>query len=180
LDKLIIPSEKLYLVTDVPGYTPEISRLICMMNYARITTIESVKGLTTDELDYLQDKESNSIGALLLHIASTDNYFRVLTFEERELTEEENEKWKAPSFLGEKGRQEIKGHNLNYYLDILEEEKSIIYELLKNKNDEWLGKEIPYWNFKANIHHVWFHALEDEINHRGQIRWLRKRLEKSF
>ena len=49
-------------------------------------------------------------------------------------------KIESPSFLGEKGRQEIKGHNLNYYLDILEEEKSIIYRTAKNKNDEWLGK----------------------------------------
>ena len=23
---------------------------------------------------------------------------------------------------------------------------------------------------------AWFHAVEDEISHRGQIRWLRKRL----
>jgi hypothetical protein len=27
-----------------------------------------------------------------------------------------------------------------------------------------------------NAHFAWFHAAEDEISHRGQIRWLRKRL----
>jgi hypothetical protein len=28
----------------------------------------------------------------------------------------------------------------------------------------------------ANNHFKWFHVFEDEINHRGQIRWLRARL----
>jgi len=27
-----------------------------------------------------------------------------------------------------------------------------------------------------NAHWAWFHQAEDEINHRGQIRWLRSRL----
>jgi hypothetical protein len=27
-----------------------------------------------------------------------------------------------------------------------------------------------------NAHWGWFHVAEDEINHRGQIRWLRARL----
>jgi hypothetical protein len=27
-----------------------------------------------------------------------------------------------------------------------------------------------------NAHFAWFHTAEDEVNHRGQMRWLRKRL----
>jgi hypothetical protein len=27
---------------------------------------------------------------------------------------------------------------------------------------------------------MWFHEFEDEINHRGQIRWLRKRIQKKL
>ena len=173
----IIPNENLGLVKDIPGYTPNISRLICMMNYARVTTIGSARGLTIDELDYLHDEKSNSIGALLLHIASTDNLYRILTFEERDMTKEEIEKWKAASDLGDLGRKEIKGNDLNYYLEKLDEERNIIYELFKNKNDEWLYKESNEEGFKSNNHYAWFHVFEDEINHRGQIRWLRKRLK---
>ena len=178
MNKPIIEQDKLYLVTDLPGYTPNISRLICMMNYARYVTLESVKGLTVEQLDYLQDKESNSIGALLYHIASTDFYFRIITFEERELTQEENEKWEAPSFLGEKGRAMIKGNNLEFYVNILNEERNKIYELLREKDDEWLEKTMEWYGNTSNYHHIWFHAFEDEINHRGQINWLKKRLKK--
>lgn len=173
----IIEPEKLFLITDIPGYSPNISRLICMMNYARYTTLESVKGLTVKELDYLHDEQSNSIGALLLHIASTDFFFQKLSFEGRELTEEENNKWDAASYLGDAGRGKIKGNDLNYYVEILTEERNRIYELLKTKDDDWLEEKIPYEKLEANNHHLWFHAFEDEINHRGQINWLRKRLK---
>src|SRR5260221_13255210 len=43
------------------------------------------------------------------------------------------------------------------------------------RDDEWL--ERPLIAAPAmNAHFAWFHTAEDEINHRGQIRWLRKRL----
>ena len=29
---------------------------------------------------------------------------------------------------------------------------------------------------RINAHWAWFHVAEEEINHRGQIRWLRARL----
>ncbi|MDQ3022632.1 MAG: DUF664 domain-containing protein [Bacteroidota bacterium] len=148
-----------------------------MMNYARQVTLETVKGLTVTELDYLHDEESNSIGALLLHIASTDFYYQKKSFEERELTEEEDKKWEAASYLGDTGREKIKGNDLKYYIDILTEERQIIYELLKEKDDEWLYKERELWGKIANHYFMWFHTFEDEIHHRGQINWLKKRLK---
>lgn len=173
----LIPPEKELIITDIPGYTPAISRLICMMNYARKITLESVEGLTVNELDYLHDEKSNSIGALLLHIASTDFYFQKLSFEGRELTEEEEKHWAAASYLGDAGREKIQGNDLKYYTDILYEERHIIYELLREKDDEWLHKETELWGKTGNNYFMWFHVLEDEINHRGQINWLRKRIK---
>lgn len=173
----IIEKEKLYLVTDIPGFTPNISRLICMMNYARQATLHSVNGLTVKELDHLYDAESNSIGALLLHIASTDFYYQKFTFEERKLTEEEIHKWEAAMHLGENGQKEIRGNDLEYYIGILSELRNRTYELLKEKDDDWLEKKVSYGKSEANNYHLWFHVFEDEINHRGQISWLRKRLK---
>ena len=173
----LIKPENLYLVTDIPGYTPDISRLICMMNYARQATLHSVNGLTVKELDHLYDAESNSIGALLLHIASVDFYYQKYTFEERDLTEEESQKWLAALDLGEKGQKEIKGNDLFYYTNLLSELRNRTYELFKEKDDEWLEKKVSYGKSEANNYHLWFHVFEDEINHRGQISWLRKRLK---
>ena len=62
----------LYLITDIDGYTPHVGRLVSMMNYVRWTTVAEVEDLKIEHLDYLHDAESNSIGALLMHIAAVE------------------------------------------------------------------------------------------------------------
>ncbi len=70
----------LLLITEVPGFTPQIACLVSMMNYVRSTTLSAVAGLGVDELDYLHDSQSNSIGALLLHIAAAEVGYQAATF----------------------------------------------------------------------------------------------------
>ena len=85
--------ENILRITDIPGYTPQISRLISMMNYARFTTLNAVKDLTRDQLDFQMDSQSNSIGALLLHFAAVEYAYQVSTFEKRNLNEEDISLW---------------------------------------------------------------------------------------
>ncbi|MBA9086183.1 putative damage-inducible protein DinB [Fontibacillus solani] len=173
----MIDMDKIYLITDIPGYTPQISRLLSMMNYARHTTLETTENLTVDQLDFLLDSESNSIGALLMHFAAVEYAYQVGTFEKRELNDEEMLIWGAALELGEEGRRKIRGNNLNYYLDKLNEVRNRTYEFFRTVNDDWLYQEEEFWYQKqANHYFMWFHVFEDEINHRGQIRMIKKRL----
>lgn len=173
----IIPESYLYLVKDIPGYTPQISRLMCMMNYARYVTLKSVEELTVKQLDFQLDEKSNSIGALLLHIAATDFYFRLFSVYGGEPDAGELKGWEAPLDLGKKGREEIKGNELSNYIKKLDETRSMTYEMFKTKNDEWLEREFQFLDImSSNYHHLWFHVFEDEINHRGQINFIKKRL----
>jgi hypothetical protein len=41
----------LYLIGELPGFAPQIGRLVSMMNYARHTTLAAVTNLTVEELD---------------------------------------------------------------------------------------------------------------------------------
>jgi hypothetical protein len=41
----------LYLIGDVAGFTPQIGRLVSMLNYVRSTTLSAVAGLSVAELD---------------------------------------------------------------------------------------------------------------------------------
>ncbi|SDF80467.1 Protein of unknown function [Fontibacillus panacisegetis] len=173
----MIDMDKIYLITDIPGYTPQISRLLSMMNYVRYTTLETTENLTVDQLDFLLDSESNSIGALLMHFAAVEYAYQVGTFEKRELNDEEMLIWGAALELGEEGRRKIRGNNLNYYLDKLNEVRNRTYEFFRTVNDDWLYQEEEFWYQKqANHYFMWFHVFEDEINHRGQIRMIKKRL----
>ena len=165
-----------YVIGDLPGMTPQIGRLASMMNYARQTTLSDVAGLSVTQLDYLHDRDSNSIGALLLHIASVERWYQANTFDNRDLHADETREWSAALDLGEKARQEIRGHELGFYRRKLAEVRERTLAELARRDDAWLEAESPFWEGKpANNYFKWFHVFEDELNHRGQIRWLSKR-----
>lgn len=64
-----------FRIEPLPGYTPNIGRLVSILLYARRTTLAAVEGLSSAELDHLQDDSSNSIGALLAHIAVVERSY---------------------------------------------------------------------------------------------------------
>lgn len=162
----------LYIIGDIPGFTPQISRLVSMLNYVRHTTLSAVKDLTTRELDYLHNATGNSIGALLLHIAATETGYQEATFYNRHLNEEENNEWDAVITLGEKARLEIKGYELNYYLKKLEEVRAKTLAELVMRNDQWLEEETSFGDSRINNYFKWFHVLTHEVNHKGHINML--------
>jgi uncharacterized damage-inducible protein DinB len=165
-----------YLIGDLPGFAPQIGRLVSMMSYARYTTLDAVDGLEVEQLDFLKDRQSNSIGALLLHIAAVEVWYQAATFSARDLTAEEMEEWGAALDLGQRARREINGHDLDYYRDRLHRVRAGTVRELRRRPDAWLDEQTPFWEGQpANNYFKWFHVFEDEINHRGQIRWLRKR-----
>ena len=94
-----------FIIEKIEGLQGEFSNLVSMMNYARYTTMQAVEGLTIEELDYLYDKDANSIGMLLYHMAAIEFYYQIHTFEDREPTEAELEHWLPAIELGNLGRE---------------------------------------------------------------------------
>jgi len=171
-----VSQQTLYLVGDVPGFTPQVGRLVSMLNYVRHTTLAAVVGLELAELDYLHDAQSNSIGALLSHIAAAEAGYQAVTFYGRELDAREKEEWGAALALGDSARREIRGHELAYYASRLEQVRATTLLELGRRDDKWLQEEATFGNGqRVNNYFKWFHVLGHELNHRGQIRWLRTR-----
>ena len=165
-----------YLIGDVPGFTPQVGRLVSMLNYVRRSTLDAVAGLGRRELDYVHDAQSNSIGALLAHIAATEVGYQAATFHGRGLTEQEKQDWDAALALGDKARAAIKGHDLAYYVRTLEQVRSTTLAELGRLDDAWLQEEATFGDGqRVNNYFKWFHVLAHEVNHRGQVRWLRAR-----
>ncbi len=169
-------TSRTYRIEPLPGYTPNIGRLVGILLYARQTTLAAVDGLSTAELDHLQDDSSNSIGALLAHIAVVDRAYQILTFEERRATAQEQAAWEPALTLGAEGRRLLRGQPLEHYLHELSEARRLTLEGLAARDDAWLEQTLSAAP-AMNAHWGWFHVAEDEINHRGQIRWLRARLK---
>jgi len=159
----------------LPGYTPTIGRLVGILFYARKTTLAAVDGLSIAELDHLHDGSSNSIGALLAHIAAVERGYQCVTFEERPPSAQEQAAWDPALKLGAEGRRVLRGKTLEHYVHELSEVRRLTLEGLAARDDDWLERSLSAAP-AMNAHWAWFHVAEDEINHRGQIRWLRARL----
>ncbi len=162
------------------GYTNEVSILVSMMDWMRDTVIRGVRNISQKELDFLLDEDSNSIGAMLMHLAGTERYYQIDTF--KGIPKKEfsfgvsDEMWDAASSLGNKGRATFKGKSPLFYLDKLAEVREYSLNELKNRDDSWLYESTKFFgNQPTNNYCKWFHVVEHESNHNGQIRIIKKR-----
>ena len=165
-----------FLVTVLPGFAPTLGHLASIMTYARVTTLQAVYGLSTEQLDHRLDDLANSIGMLLEHVACVEEAYQEATFgwtfEEAALARR-----KIGIELGGAAWETLRGHDLAYYRGRLADVRGRTLAEFAQRDDDWLLEEIPFLlGQPANKYFMWFHVAEDEVNHRGQIRLLRKRL----
>ena len=168
-----------YMIGPMEGYSPQIGTIVSMLNYNRHTILSMVKKMSMKELDHLHDEHANTIGALLLHLGATEKFYQINTFEGRQdYNEEEKKAWGSAMELGDEGRKNIKGKEVQYYIDAITAVREKTLSELKNKDDKWLLAVDPEWSKERplNTYWKWFHVCEHEANHRGQIAWLRSRL----
>lgn len=164
------------------GYTPQIGTLASMLNWMRAEILLPVQGLSISELDYLHDEKANSIGAMLWHLAATERFYQIHTFEGRnwgDWSENDISKWSIASELGEKARNSIKGNNLEFYIQMLNEVREHTLQELLKRDDDWLMQVDKEWYWgPTNNYCKWFHVCEHESNHNGQFKFLVNRLPK--
>ena len=173
-------SESIYLIGQQEGYSPQIGTLLSTMTLARQLVIDTVKDLTVEQLDFQIDGQSNSIGAMLLHLAACERYFQLNTFDEMAWgtwSKEIKNEWDVPMHLGEKGRKQIKGNDINYYLSKLEEVRSITKKEFAKRDDDWITESESFFEDKpTNKHCKWFHICKHDSNHFGQMKFIMKRI----
>lgn len=169
-----LQSERAYRIEPEPQYTPHIGALAEMMNYARLTTLQAVEGLSVEQLDAVPEGFGNSIGMLLAHIAAVDRAYQIWSFEGRDLGEGD-EVIQGGLSMGKNGTPPPTGQSLETLLAELEASRAETLKVFANKDDEWLASNMTVPDFDYPNHHwAWFHVMEDEVSHRGQIRILRK------
>ncbi|TFE00563.1 DinB family protein [Jeotgalibacillus salarius] len=159
------------------GFEGKVGELVSMLEYSRGVLLEDIKDLSQSDLDFIAYDGANSIAALLMHIASVEFVYQLITHENRDFNEEELSEWKTALLLDPEATNEIKNQPLEHYIDILEETRKKTLSILASKNEEWLFEEGEWENGVAyNKYWFWYHVMEDEINHRGQIRVIKKML----
>jgi uncharacterized damage-inducible protein DinB len=162
------------------GYSPQIGTLVSEMTWMRGAVIRSVQGMTQDQLDFLLDKKANRIGALLLHLAATEKLYQLNTFDQVRSQDLQKtaafQEWDVPMELGEPARQAIKAHDLEYYLNVLQETRAKTLAEFRKRDDAWLMAMDKSWGWgPTNNLCKWFHVCEHESHHTGQISLLKSR-----
>lgn len=164
------------------GYSPQVGTFVSMLTWMREANgvINATKGLTLADLDHLSDPNANSIGALMLHLAATETYYQMNTFEGKKWDswpDSIKQQWDPAMNLGDAGRKTIKGHDRDYYLNILQETRAKTLAQFRKHDDAWLMAVDKDWPWgPTNNYCKWFHVCEHEAHHTGQIAYLRKRL----
>lgn len=175
--------DSMYLIGPQEGYSPQVGTLLSTMTMMRAWLIDSVKELSVEQLDFQLDEKSNSIGAMLLHLAATEKYYQLNTFDEMEWgtwSDDIKKEWDVPMGLGEKGREQIKGNSVDFYLEKLEKVRAVTEKEFAKRDDEWIMKSEPFFGDQpTNNYCKWFHVCEHESNHRGQIKFISKRFPAS-
>ena len=179
----VLPADSIYLIGPQEGYSPQIGTLLSTMTMMRKWLINSVQDLSVEELDFQIDDKSNSIGAMLYHLAATEKYYQLNTFDEMEWgswSDDIKKEWDIPSNLGEKARAIIKGNEVDFYIKKLNDVRSVTESEFAKRDDQWIMKSEPFFENQAtNNYCKWFHVCEHESNHRGQIKFIAKRFPAS-
>jgi hypothetical protein len=161
-------------IGNVEGASPQIGAMISMLEDLKGRVEDAVKNMDQYELDYLHDEQANRIGSLIMHLAAAEAYYQVFTFENRDFNAEEKKKWNVALNLDQGGRDEIKGHEVQYYLDIYNEVRAKTIAELKKRDDVWF--EEVQTRYDWSNHYCWFHVMEHQSSHLGQILFLKKRI----
>ena len=163
-----------YRIESEPPYTLQIGVLVDMLAYTRMTTLHAVRDLTVEQLDATPPGFRNSIGMLLAHIAAVERMYQHLSFggrDERKVPE--FGPYRAWLTFGKEG-EPARGQPLERYRHELEASRAHTLQVLAQKDDAWLASRLTVPDFDHPNHHwAWFHVMEDEVSHRGQMRLIR-------
>ena len=154
------------------GYSDDIGQMVAMLDNLKARVERNVRNLDQVGTDFLLDENANSPGAIIYHLAATEAYYQVYTFERRGFNEEEAKMWNTALNLGDKARKEFKDKPISYYMEIYDEVRAKTKTLLKTKDDGWFAE----MNGNMNNHWAWFHVMEHQANHMGQLALIVKRI----
>jgi len=175
--------DRINIVGPKEGFSPQIGTLVSMLNWMRMVILNPVKGMSVQDLDYLVDDKANSIGSMLWHLAATERFYQIHTFEGKkwgDWSKEDDAAWSTAMGLGDTARKEIKGNELEFYLDKLETVRAHTLVELAKRDDDWLMQVDEEWPWgPTNNYCKWFHVCEHESNHNGQFKFIKSRIPSS-
>jgi hypothetical protein len=149
-------------------YPTNISCFLALYERGRLNTLYLLKHCKEEFLYSTFIFTPNTIASLIMHIAAFEVFTQKITFQARVFSNEEENYWMGAE-PGKLQPELIKGFSKIDLLNRLQEARKSTLDLFKAKDDTWLkATNIVYRN--SSNYYLWFHAMEDELNHVGQIK----------
>ena len=167
-----------YQVVSPASFAPQIGSFVAMLEHCRESVLDSVKDLTPAQLAHQHDVKSNPIGSLLAHVAAVEWFYAVVSVEGKQPLPQEWADWGSYLRLTPATWAATRDQTVEQHVERLTRIRERTLSGLAGKDDGWLEGtfRLPWTPEPANNRWALYHLLEDELNHRGQIRWLKSRL----
>lgn len=160
------------------GMGREVGLLFAQLEEARARTRTAVHGISTADLDAELPGSPYTIGMLLFHVAGVEYWWmhRVLCGEE---IEPGVEKEFAPARLDSADALKLRGHDVGYYLGVLDEVRAKTESVCWRLPDEALERECysPEDGKRYSGRYVLAHLCDHEAEHRGALLLLKRLIQ---
>jgi hypothetical protein len=80
-----------YAIEPPKGYSYDIGNMVSMIDNLKERVERNVTSLDQEGTDFLLDENANSAGAIIYHLAATEAYYQVYTFENRQFNKDEKQ-----------------------------------------------------------------------------------------
>ncbi len=174
VDLGLYPLNAQNIIEPLDGYSPQIGVLVSMLEDMKNRVERTVEDMEIESIDYYFDENANSVGSIIMHLAATEAFYQAFTFENRELNQDEQAKWSTAQNLGDEAKERYKGKNVKEYLAEFDKVRERTLELFRTKDDTWLAEMTQ----SMNNHWAWYHVMEHQSSHLGQILLMKKRIPK--
>ena len=176
------PSAHIVNCGPAPGYSPGIGRYITQLTLTRRELLQQLEGLTPEQLSWHPSDDVESIGTQLLHVAAIEWSWVFEDIFGRPGEEYSGWEEALPIRLG---LPQVSGRPLEDYLATMNQVRDDAFAALRALTDDDLPKLRPEQPAEPDsgqytIDLIFFHLVEHEARHAGQVELMVRLLPKAL
>ena len=157
--------------------SPKIALIYSMLEENRKKTKRLVLGMKPEHLTWSPDKNTNTIGTLLLHIAEAELNWMQKEIAGKPLTRKQREEFRYDVYGSTEHRQ-VESHHLDFFLKKLDRVRAYTKKVLGRLKDRDLATAHREGRERITNGWILYHLIEHEASHFGQIASLKYRMKR--
>ncbi len=172
-------SERQLNIEPLPGYEPEIGRMLWMLQNARRRTRRSLDAVHPDAIDWQPPANGNSIGTLLYHIALIELDWLAAEIMENKWGESAFSNFPHPVRDAQGQLTIVNGLSLDEHYRRLDSVRTLLLDTFKGMSMAEFRRVRHLPDYDVTPEWVLHHLMQHEAEHRGEMATVRALAEKA-